>query len=632
MYDIIYGISVFLKQDTHMFIASFTVPASPIENLSEQEKASIREQINQLRPMCERLDQLLPIFLAVTANGEATKRLILMKHMFQDQLEMLPQNKYVISLEHMQKLKEHFTRYFTWIKNAMGSANQQQGQQAQPQAQQQAQQQGQQQGQQPGVTNTANATMNANIGKIGGTSPVSPQLASQAQNVNRSMPNSAKVLPTQNVVTGLQQMQPQQQPVHGQQQPMPQQQQMPGGVNAAAAVHSGLGLKHANIDLKLPPSKRQKGVESPVAAPQPQPQQQSPATAATQASPAAVPASASPQGDQLDSASQPDAANAARPANTQLIIQAAIAAGYSPQIVVRLPQKALQANWLLQKAAQGKAPITAAQQQQIQQMLNGMVEQVKQQLASETNNAQALAQAHVSAAANHQTAANRQPATPSKVIDLESSTNNVASTTTLETLPIADIPNSSVGLQDSMKAEPDSSVSAMAYSLPAQLSSSQAVVDTKIMTSSGTPISTIPADSFSTIRPGMTSDGRVVNANLFAADIIKDLVGLLARPEKDQNVVGSTPQKVEIYESVEDSKGGVMFEMTTKEVSTKENLFAPFSEDLTSQVNQYEGFKESVSSGGNTPSSQSNWYSIGMDPQIPDVSEYLHGFDILECN
>lgn len=565
--------------------------------------------------MCERLDQLLPIFLAVTANGEATKRLILMKHMFQDQLEMLPQNKYVISLEHMQKLREHFTRYFTWIKNAMGSASQQQG-----------------------AANAANATMNANIGNIGATTPVSPQLQSQnqgaqAQNASRNMPNGAKLHPTQNAVTGLQQLQ-QQQPVPGQ-QPVQQQQQLPGAT-PVAAVHSGLGMKHANIDLKLPAPKRQKGVESPVTTSQPQPQQQSPSATATQASPAATVATASPQSDQVDAATQPDAGNANRPANTQLIIQAAIAAGYSPQVVVRLPQKALQANWLLQKAAQGKAPITAAQQQQIQQMLNGMVEQVKQQLASEANNAQAMAQAHVSAAANHQTTANRQPGTPSKVIDLESNINNVTSSNALESLPATEVANVSTVTQDSLKQESDTSMAAMAYSLPTQLSTAQVVADSKIMASTGAPIPAISSDSFSVIRPGMTPDGRVVNANLFTADVIKHLVSLLARTEQDQSAVGVAPQKTDIYECVEDSKGGVIFEMTTKEISTKQNIFAPFSADPTHQANQYDSFSDSFSevvpSEGEAEPSKSRWYSIGMDPQISDMGEYLHGFDILECN
>jgi hypothetical protein len=565
--------------------------------------------------MCEKLDQLLPIFLAMTANGEATKRLILMKHMFQDQLNVLPQNKFLISLDHMQKLKDHFTKYFTWIRNAMSGANQQQT-----------------------TDDGASANVNAaGAGNLVSASPVSPQQPAQnqgapAQNANRNMPNAAKLLPNQTSAAGMQQLQ-QQQMANAQQaaQQQQQQQQMP---NAAAAMQSGLGLKHGSIDLKLPAAKRQKGADSPATSSQPQPQQQpSPATK-SQASPTAAPGVTAPQGEQLDTTAQGDAANGGRPANTQVIIQAAIAAGYPPQVVVKLPQKALQANWVLQKAAQGKANIKPQQQQQIQAMLNDMVNQVKQQIANEANNAQAqaMAQAHVSAAANHQNTANRAPATPPKVIDLDSTANSITNPITLDAVPTSQVSNAPVAIQDAMKQEPDSSISAMAYSMPTQMNSSQVMADTKMMTSAGTSLLGMATDSFSTIRPGMAADGRVVNANLFTADIIKDLITILSRPDKDQMALKELPETTEIYESLEDSKGGVMFETATKQVATKPDLFAPFSEDPASLTSHYEGFSESMAGEGKPDASSSRWYSLGMDPQIPDMSEFMHGFDILECS
>lgn len=594
------------------------VPATPIENLSEQEKASIREQVNQLRPMCEKLDQLLPIFLAMTANGEATKRLILMKHMFQDQLNVLPQNKFLISLDHMQKLKDHFTKYFTWIRNAMSGANQQQTSD-------------------DGTGANVNA---AAAGNIASASPLSPQQPAQnqgapAQNTNRNMPNAAKLLPSQTSAAGMQQLQ-QQQMTNAQQAVQQQQQQQMPNVAAAAAMQSGLGLKHGSIDLKLPAAKRQKGADSPATSSQPQPQTQqqpSPATK-SQTSPTAAPGVSAPQGEQLDTTAQGDAANGGRPANTQVIIQAAIAAGYPPQVVVKLPQKALQANWVLQKAAQGKANIKPQQQQQIQAMLNDMVNQVKQQIANEANNAQAqaMAQAHVSAAANHQNTANRAPATPPKVIDLDSTANSITNPITLDAMPTSQVSNAPVAIQDAMKQEPDSSISAMAYSMPAQMNSSQAMADSKVLTSAGTSLLGMATDTFSTIRPGMTADGRVVNANLFTADIIKDLITILSRPDKDQMAMKKLPETTEIYESHEDSKGGMMFETATKEIVTKPAFFAPFSEDPASLTSHNEGFSESMAGEDKPDASSSRWYSLGMDPQIPDMSEFMHGFDILECS
>jgi Mediator complex subunit 15 len=561
--------------------------------------------------MCEKLDQLLPIFLAMTANGEATKRLILMKHMFQDQLNVLPQNKFLISLDHMQKLKDHFTKYFTWIRNAMSGASQQQA-----------------------ADDGAGANVNAAAaGNLASASPVSPQQTAQnqgaaAQNANRNMPNAAKLLPNQTAAAGMQQIQQQQ--IANAQQSAQQQPQMPN----AAAMQSGLGLKHGNIDLKLPASKRQKGADSPATSSQAQPQQQASPAAKLQASPTAAPGVTAAQGEQLDTTAQGDTANGGRPANTQVIIQAAIAAGYPPQVVVKLPQKALQANWVLQKAAQGKANIKPQQQQQIQAMLNDMVNQVKQQIANEANNAQAqaMAQAHVSAAANHQNTASRGPATPPKVIDLESTANSITNPITLDAVPTSHVSNASVIIQDTMKQEPDTGMSAMTYSMPAQLNSSQVMADSKIITSTGTSLLGMATDSFSTIRPGMTADGRVVNANLFTADIIKDLITILSRPDNDQMALKELPESTEIYESLEDSKGGVMFETATKEVATKPVLFAPFSEDPASLTSHHEGFSASIAGEGESDAPSSRWYSLGMDPQIPDMSEFMHGFDILECS
>ncbi|KAG1079495.1 hypothetical protein G6F42_023737 [Rhizopus arrhizus] len=115
-----------------------------IEDLSESDKMAIRDQISQMKSMYDKIDNLLPVFLAMTSNVEATRRLILMKYMFEDQLVALPQNKFFISLENLHKLREQFSGYFTWVRNAVGQQQQQQqqmnamaGGNANPQQQQQ---------------------------------------------------------------------------------------------------------------------------------------------------------------------------------------------------------------------------------------------------------------------------------------------------------------------------------------------------------------------------------------------------------------------------------------------------------------------------------------------------------------
>jgi len=105
-------------------LLNIRVRSDPIEGLPDDEKSDIRELINRMMPMYQRVDQLLPVFLALTNNHEATKRLILMKYLFQDQLDALPRGVFVITLENMRKLKEQLSRYFVWVKNQIQTVGQ----------------------------------------------------------------------------------------------------------------------------------------------------------------------------------------------------------------------------------------------------------------------------------------------------------------------------------------------------------------------------------------------------------------------------------------------------------------------------------------------------------------------------
>ncbi|KAK9728934.1 mediator complex subunit, variant 2 [Basidiobolus ranarum] len=99
------------------------VKTSPIEGLTDEEKRQIREQMEQMTPMFQKLDQLLPLFFHLTSSPEATKRLMMMKLLFQDQLDALPKGQYVISPTNLKKLREQFQRYFMFVRTQMAAAS-----------------------------------------------------------------------------------------------------------------------------------------------------------------------------------------------------------------------------------------------------------------------------------------------------------------------------------------------------------------------------------------------------------------------------------------------------------------------------------------------------------------------------
>jgi len=105
-------------------LLSVRVRSAPVEGLPDDEKSEIGELVNRMMPMYQRVDQLLPVFLALTNNHEATKRLILMKYLFQDQLDALPRGVFVITLENIRRLKEQLSRYFVWVKNQVQTIGQ----------------------------------------------------------------------------------------------------------------------------------------------------------------------------------------------------------------------------------------------------------------------------------------------------------------------------------------------------------------------------------------------------------------------------------------------------------------------------------------------------------------------------
>ncbi|KAF9994782.1 hypothetical protein BGZ80_007698, partial [Entomortierella chlamydospora] len=101
-------------------IQSSRSPPQILNNLNQDQKQAVKDMVNQMMPMFMKLDQLMPLFFALTSNREATVRLILMKFMFQDQLESLKHDQYTITPENLIKLRERLQVYFLWVKSEMG--------------------------------------------------------------------------------------------------------------------------------------------------------------------------------------------------------------------------------------------------------------------------------------------------------------------------------------------------------------------------------------------------------------------------------------------------------------------------------------------------------------------------------
>ena len=85
--------------------------------MSNEEKIQFNELVESLKPLYERLHGLVPIFLHITQNKAAAERLITLKYIFQDQVESLKENKYIMTLENLLRLRKQFIGYFAYVRN-----------------------------------------------------------------------------------------------------------------------------------------------------------------------------------------------------------------------------------------------------------------------------------------------------------------------------------------------------------------------------------------------------------------------------------------------------------------------------------------------------------------------------------
>nr|CAG8562559.1 473_t:CDS:2 [Entrophospora candida] len=92
------------------------IPYRELSDLSDDEKAKIREKLELLKPMYNEIDKILPYFYHYTKSQVGTHRLIIMKHMIRDQLKELP-GRYFLSLKSVEDLLVHVNKYFVFVEN-----------------------------------------------------------------------------------------------------------------------------------------------------------------------------------------------------------------------------------------------------------------------------------------------------------------------------------------------------------------------------------------------------------------------------------------------------------------------------------------------------------------------------------
>lgn len=588
------------------------VQRNVIEGLSEEEKTSIREQTQLIKPFYDKIDNLLPIFYALTSNTEAAKRLILMKYMFEEHLQMLGQNKFAFSLEHLARLKEQFSGYFSWVRSQAphlintGLPAQNAATTAMtPAPLQNLDEAGvkrpsidlklpankkQKVNQSPALLNAGTPQQQARNG-----SPIQQNRSQEGNNfhVPSPIPNAGTPIPINDTI---QPSSPQQQLYLQQQQKQPQLQhaQMQNQVVDLTSPQSRprqlLGLSPQQVQVpqqqgQTPqqivqqpqtPQLMQTSQQTQMQTPQPQvqsqmqtPQPQMQTPQQLMQTPQQIQALQQMQAAQHGQTPvQGQQATPQQQAQNQMIYQAAIASGLPPAIVSLLPARALQCSWLLQQAAQNRISLTPQQQQQIRAMLNERVEAAKQQLALRE---QAQPPTQV------------QPK-PSNMIDF---TADAIKTEPVETKPVNPIQQATQMMHLLQQQQQPS---------PLQ----QPVVQTKLTPTIQSP-RPIPT---ATLRPGMGPDDKVVNAMMYATDVLKDVARILTPTDQQEEPV------CELKAVTEGNRSTLLFEPYIIKYDSEDEEELVEEKILLTEQDVY-----------------NTWYEVGMDTGVPSLTDIMPGFD-----
>lgn len=573
--------------------------AKPIENLSQQEKKDIGENMLRMKQMFDKLDELLPVFLQMTSNVEATRRLILMKHLYDEQYKLLPQQTYIVSMDQLNLLGDQMQRYFRWVRTHVS------GQQMGGMQQQQ---------QQPGVSQP-------------------PSMVSQPATAATAVAQMAQA-PQPQPPTATQA--PPQQGQHHVPSPMPQQQQavrppvsMSQSPQQLAAeqvpTSNAMGIKRASIDLKLPPSKKQRAAANQQ---QQTPQQQSQEAAVSS------PATSSSPATMLQSGQAPPAAMNSGPipmnnVSPQELQQAALARGFPPELLRVLPDQALQCNWVLAQAEKKTLSLNPQSIDYLRKMLDMQVNAARRQLEQQQQNVTTTTES-----SQQQTPVPppQQQRTPS-VTSIRSSpamTPAAASTpaTNVATPVVPPASSSTPSMAAASRpattpmttpatiaattCTPTTTVATTPTTLTTTPTTTAAAVSTPMM--AATPISRPQLSTTSQQRPGMNAENKVVNTMMYANDVLKDVASILAQKTPDD-----APEKIAL---------NVMREGTHCAYAMDASPFKEGYKDETFSLALDRGLLGKNEMKDNEPDPSTDWYEPGMmDPGIIGMNEIMRGFE-----
>ncbi|SPC66253.1 related to GAL11 - subunit of the RNA polymerase II mediator complex [Ustilago sp. UG-2017b] len=89
-----------------------------IQNIADDERDQILDQVQKLAPIQATVTALLPAFYAMNGNLEPAKRLKIMAFMYKDQYDLLPKKQCILRLADLDKLKMQMSRCISFVRSS----------------------------------------------------------------------------------------------------------------------------------------------------------------------------------------------------------------------------------------------------------------------------------------------------------------------------------------------------------------------------------------------------------------------------------------------------------------------------------------------------------------------------------
>ncbi|KAI9496958.1 hypothetical protein BDB00DRAFT_868804 [Zychaea mexicana] len=96
------------------------------QRLSLQERDEITALMERMQPVYQRLDEVLPIYLQLSSNIESAKRMIALKYLYEDQLEILYESRFILTLMALQRIQDQFHSCFAYVRTTITAMAEQQ--------------------------------------------------------------------------------------------------------------------------------------------------------------------------------------------------------------------------------------------------------------------------------------------------------------------------------------------------------------------------------------------------------------------------------------------------------------------------------------------------------------------------